>query len=255
MVFQGLILFNTLKQDILNDDTLNIKGVQIPNFFKRNELQFEFCHQFIELYQDFVLQTNGDFSYEKENFCISKDDVVFDCGANMGLFAAYAATKGAIVHCFEPCASTRQLLEETQKLYPNQIFIHPYAISNICGETEFCKTDNIGANHLSKYPVNPGNGILSKERVQTITLDEFVKQTGIIPTFIKMDVEGAELDAMQGALQTLKQYAPKCVVGAYHTYDMPNKIKMLIRNTLSGWEIVQKQDNLFLDKNSNEKKV
>ena len=255
MVFQGLILFNTLKQDILNDDTLNIKGVRIPNFFKHNELQFEFCHQFIELYQDFVLQTNGNFSYEKENFCISKDDVVFDCGANMGLFAAYAATKGAIVHCFEPCTSTRQLLEETQKLYPNQIFIHPYAISNICGETEFCKTDNIGANHLSKYSVNPGNGILSKERVQTITLDEFVKQTGIIPTFIKMDVEGAELDAMQGALQTLKQYTPKCVIGAYHTYDMPNKIKMLIRNTLSGWEIVQKQDNLFLDKNFNEKKV
>lgn len=255
MVFQGLILFNTLKQDILNDDTLNIKGVRIPNFFKHNELQFEFCHQFIELYQDFVLQTHGNFSYEKEDFHISKNDVVFDCGANMGLFAAYAATKGAVVHCFEPCASTRQLLEETQKLYPNQIFIHSYAISNICGETEFCETDNIGANHLSKYPVNPGNGILSKEKVQTITLDEFVKQTGIIPTFIKMDIEGAELDAMQGALQTLRQYTPKCVIGAYHTYDMPNKIKMLIRNTLSGWEIVQKQNNLFLDKNSNEKKV
>ena len=138
MVFQGLILFNTLKQDILNDEVLDIKGVKIPNFFKDNtDLQFEFCHQFIELYQDYVLQSKGYFSYEMENFEISENDIIFDCGANMGMFAAYAATKGAIVHCFEPCSSTRELLYKTQELYPNNIIIHPFAISNVSTEMEF----------------------------------------------------------------------------------------------------------------------
>lgn len=249
MVFQGLILFNTLKQDILNDEVLDIKGVKIPNFFKDNtDLQFEFCHQFIELYQDYVLQSKGYFSYEMENFKISENDIIFDCGANMGMFAAYAATKGAIVHCFEPCSSTRELLYKTQELYPNNIIIHPFAISNVSAEMEFIQTDNIGANHLSKHQVNLGNRILKKEKVQAITIDDFIAQYDIIPTMIKMDVEGAELDALQGAMKTLKQHSPKCVIGAYHTYDMPQKIKMLINNNLSNWQFVQKQDNLFLYK-------
>lgn len=252
MVFQALILFNTLHQDILNDEVLDIKGVKLPNFFKYNELQFEFCHQFIELYQDFVLQTNGNFSYETDDFHISQNDIIFDCGANMGLFAAFAASKGAIVHCFEPCSSTRLLLEQTQKLYPNQIIIHPYAISNKNDKAILCKTDNIGANHLKQYNVNLGNPILESEEINTITIDTFVNQSGIIPTLIKMDVEGAELEATQGALTTLKEYSPKCVIGAYHTPQAMGKIKMLINNNLANWQIVQKQENLFLYKKSNE---
>lgn len=248
MVFQALILFNTLRQDVLNDETLDIKGVKLPNFFKYNELQFEFCHQFVELYQDFILQVDGDFSYETENFHITQDDIILDCGANMGLFAAYAATKGATVHCFEPCTSTRLLLEQTQKLYPDKIHIHPYAITNKSGSMILCKTDNIGANHLERYSVNMGNNVIGNETVQTITIDDFLNQNGIVPTMIKMDVEGAEVDAIQGALHTLKTHSPKCVVGAYHTPQAMSKIKMIINNNLSGWKIVQKQDNLFLYK-------
>jgi hypothetical protein len=69
---------------------------------------------------------------------------------------------------------------------------------------------------------------------------------------IKMDVEGAEFDAMQGALKTLNSHSPKVVAGVYHTPNMANRIKMLINNTLSGWTVVQKQDNLFLYKKSKE---
>lgn len=253
MIFQALILFNTLKQDILNDSVLDIKGVKLPNFFKQNnELQFEFCHQFIELYQDYILQSNGYFSYEMEDFQISENDVILDCGANMGLFAAFAASRGATIHCFEPCESTRKLLEQTQKLYPNQIHIYSYAISNKNGKSVLLNVDNIGANHLSQYNVNMGNMVLNREEVPTVTIDSFIEQNGIIPTMIKMDVEGAEFDAIQGALETLKNHSPKVVAGVYHTPNMANRIKMLINNTLSGWTIVQKQDNLFLYKKSKE---
>lgn len=254
MVFQALILFNTLKQDVLNDDILDIKGVKLPNFFKYDDnLQFEFCHQFIELYQDYILQSNGYFSYETKDFQISADDVILDCGANMGLFAAFAASKGAIVHCFEPCNSTRALLELTQKLYPDKIIIHPYAVSNKSGTAILYQTDNIGANHLSQYDVNLGNQILQKEEIATITIDDFISQNNIIPTMIKMDVEGAEFEAIQGAMKTLREYSPKTVIGIYHTPNMVNRIKMLINNTLTGWtSIVEKQENLFLYKKSKE---
>lgn len=252
MVFQALILFNALQQNVLNDDVLDVKGVKLPNFFKNNDLQWEFCHQFVELYQNYVLQTDGKLSYEMDDFCISSDDIIFDCGANAGLFAAYAASKGAMVHCFEPCGSTRELLKQTQRLYPDNIIIYPYALSNKNGEATLCKTNNIGANHLNQYDVNLANEVLQTETVLTTTIDNFVEQNNIIPTFIKMDVEGAEFDAVQGALKTLQKYSPKMVVGAYHTSNMMTKIKMLINNTLSGWAIIQKQENLFLYKKSKE---
>lgn len=67
----------------------------------------------------------------------------------MGLFAAYAATKGAKVYCFELCSSTRELLKQTQLLYPEgQIIIVPKAVSNTNSIETFFKTDNIGANRL-----------------------------------------------------------------------------------------------------------
>lgn len=249
MVYRALTLFNTLKQDILNDDVIEIKGVKIPNFFKQDyNLQFEFCHQFIELYQDFILQPRGLFAYESEELSISNNDVVFDCGANMGLFAAYAASKGATVYCFEPCSSTRVLLEQTQHLYPHNIRIYPYAIGGCTDIATLYHTDNIGANHLSQYDVNKDNEIMGYERVPVITIDNFVADTGIVPTIIKMDIEGAEIDAIRGGIQTLNTHSPKCVIASYHFSDTEKHIRSIINTLSSKWKIEKKQDNLFLYK-------
>ena len=138
MIYRALTLFNLLNQDVLNQDVLVIKGVKIPNFFKKDaKLQWEFCHQFIELYEDWILNPKGYFAYENEQIKISQNDIVFDCGANMGMFAAYAATQGAKVYCFEPNEKARKLLTETQELYPNQITIIPKALSNENGKEIF----------------------------------------------------------------------------------------------------------------------
>lgn len=42
-----------------------------------------------------------------------------------------------------------------------------------------------------------------------ITIDDFVEQTGIVPTVITMDVEGSEGRVLRGAEQTLRKYKPK----------------------------------------------
>ena len=43
-----------------------------------------------------------------------------------------------------------------------------------------------------------------------------IKNTGLIPTFIKMDIEGYELKALIGAKESIRKYRPRLAVCVYH---------------------------------------
>ena len=48
--------------------------------------------------------------------------------------------------------------------------------------------------------------------VQTVSIDDFVSHTGLVPKLIKMDVEGAEFDALQGMARTLAVSRPHLIL-------------------------------------------
>ncbi|WP_179025118.1 FkbM family methyltransferase [Shewanella sp. Scap07] len=58
-------------------------------------------------------------------------------------------------------------------------------------------------------------------KVNAIDLDSYSKKMNITPTFIKLDVEGAELQVIEGAKNILKEHSPKLAFSAYHE---PNHI-------------------------------
>ena len=66
-------------------------------------------------------------------------------------------------------------------------------------------------------------------QIQTVALDSFVKEP---VTFIKMDIEGAELEALKGAAETIKTNRPKLAVSLYHKdedlIELPMFIKQLV---------------------------
>lgn len=70
----------------------------------------------------------------------------------------------------------------------------------------------------------------SKAEVNVDTIDNFAAATPI--SYIKMDVEGAELQALAGGKATLGQYSPKLFIAAYH-YDAD-----LFRIPLAIWQLV-----------------
>src|SRR6266542_785412 len=66
--------------------------------------------------------------------------------------------------------------------------------------------------------------------VQCATLDELLDDEA--PTFIKMDIEGSEIDALRGGAATIRRCSPKLAVSVYHRPDDLWKIPLLLKELL-----------------------
>lgn len=75
------------------------------------------------------------------------------------------------------------------------------------------------------------------EKVSTISIDDFVKNNGIKRVdFIKMDIEGAELSALKGTVNTLNTFRPKLAISIYHSLDDFIKIPEFIHSIDLGYK-------------------
>ena len=59
--------------------------------------------------------------------------------------------------------------------------------------------------------------LIHDSKVKVVSLDDYFKNTMI--SFIKSDIEGAEMDMLQGAEKIIRQYKPKCALSTYHCPD------------------------------------
>ena len=105
---------------------------------------------------------------------------------------------------------------------------------------ETLKFRNIG---ISSH-VNP-NG---EEIIEVISLDEYLKDENEPVTFIKMDIEGAELNALKGAEQTIKKYKPKLAISIYHKFEDIWEIPNLLLEFVSDYKFYIRHYSLtFVD--------
>jgi hypothetical protein len=63
--------------------------------------------------------------------------------------------------------------------------------------------------------IYPGGGLT----VKVVSLDSFCRARNIRPTMIKMDIEGAEMKALQGAQETIRECKPKLAICVYHKWE------------------------------------
>lgn len=136
--------------------------------------------------------------------------VIFDVGANIGTWTllAKALFPSAQIHAFEPLgAHARQYACRTQGL--SSISLHQIALGSECGRADLNVTNKSDASSL--LPLNKmvddhfGVRSESVESVRVSTLDRYCEEEGLPPPdLIKMDIQGYELHALQGACNAIK---------------------------------------------------
>lgn len=140
--------------------------------------------------------------YEAFHRAVTPGSTALDIGANLGaytiLLAQWVGPSGR-VHAFEPAPGAREGLLRHVALngVADRVVVHAEAVSLAPGVARFAATDSRGDNRLT--PDHAHAGI----EVRTTSVDAFCSAHGVVPGFIKVDVEGAELDLLRGARATI----------------------------------------------------
>lgn len=137
------------------------------------------------------------------------DSIVLDVGANKGDYSCLMATrlgKSSIIHCFEPSISHEESLHDLQDRYAGKIQYHPFGLSSNEGSKQLFK-DRDGSGLASFYDrdiAHYGLSLDQNEVVSITTLDRWFISSGIERiAFLKVDVEGHELEVFKGGAYVL----------------------------------------------------
>lgn len=107
------------------------------------------------------------------------------------------------IHAFEPDQSSIEKCKKSANS-SNRITIHNKGLWHENAILHFCS----GLGGSSRIDT------VGDVSVDVVSLDQYL--IDIIPTFIKLDIEGAELDALIGAKNLISKYKPKIAVCVYH---------------------------------------
>jgi FkbM family methyltransferase len=152
---------------------------------------------------------------------VKPGDIVWDVGANMGLFsfaAAVAAGPSGHVLAVEPDTDLAGLLRRSAAATGHApVEVLPAAVSDAQSVARFnIARRNRATSHLAGFGTNMAGGVRSSQLVPTVTLDWLAARFPA-PDVLKIDVEGAELAVLGGGSQVLaRSPAVICEVMAAH---------------------------------------
>jgi FkbM family methyltransferase len=169
---------------------------------------------------DFIIEQ---YAYKRGGVTVvqaNEGDTVIDCGACWGDTALYFAHKvGAAgkVYSFEFLPSNIQVFRRNVNLNPNfkdRITLVERAVWDKSNQTLNFREFGPGS-VVSAAPLENQTGSTT-----TIAIDDLVKQQKIRRVdYIKMDIEGAEPNALKGAMNTIKKHRPKLAIAIYHSLE------------------------------------
>lgn len=166
-----------------------------------------------------MIENNFDDYYDFDLLQCDENEVLVDLGAYTGDSAqSYIENYGKYkrIYCYE--ISQESITKMQQKLLPYENII----IRNVAVGAEK------GMMYLKKGVFESSNQVTDSGDipVSVVTLDEDIQE---VITLIKMDIEGSELAAIEGAVEHIRRDRPKLAVCTYHNnhhiWEIPRRLK------------------------------
>lgn len=165
--------------------------------------------------------------YDHPQAHVHQGDVVFDCGAHIGGFTRVALRAGArLVVAIEPeqanLVALRRNLEAEIKA--GKVRIVEKGVWDKIGRLSL-HVSQTGDSHSVVVPQNAQRD----EAIEVTTIDALaagMKLTRV--DFVKMDIEGAERNALRGARDVIRRFKPRLAISSYHLNGDPGAIASLI---------------------------
>lgn len=202
------------------------------NLFRNVKMRHNFHGLMIPLKLDDWIQEKLYFLDEYEgaemkaikNYLPNKG-VFLDLGGNIGLFSLFASTKigtGGKIIAFEPFSKNHKAFEENiNRNHIGNIRLEKLAIGEVKGELTLHYDDsenNLGM--VSSKPLEKG----IQETVPMINLDAYLAESHLAKIdLIKIDLEGHELPALKGMLETLKKFKPAILIEILNNQDQASE--------------------------------
>ena len=190
-----------------------------------------------------------------------------DVGAHKGEFLSYLLKlKHKKIYCFEPQKNIFQLLDKKFKNYnkvelynlglaeksSNKIFF----VNKLSMTSTFSKSKNTFFSKFKKFVLCSNNFFTDKYLVKTKKLDEILKNKNLKDAFLKVDVEGFELNVLKGAKNLVSKKTKFILVEKHffqlyenkttndvHLFLKKNNFKLIKKFT---FPLLHFQDNLYI---------
>jgi FkbM family methyltransferase len=161
-------------------------------------------------------------------------DVVLDCGANVGVFTAEALAAGArLVVAVEPVPRKVECLRRTfrEEISSQRVIL---CAKGVWHEEATLPMSVFRDSVLDSFVI--GDHIEDRAwrmDLPVTTIDSLVAELGLERVdFIKMDLEGADRNALRGAMMTLREHRPRMAIA---TEDLPDDYRVLPPLVQSAW--------------------
>ena len=156
-----------------------------------------------------------------EDYEPKRGDTVIDAGAFIGAYTIYAARRANKVVALEPSPLRVLLLYNISMNSLRNVTVLPYALANYNGYVDFF-FNTVGPTGSSLYSSNKNEEKLTKVPVSTLdSLIENLKLKKI--NILKMDIEGAECLAIEGAQNLLREGSIERIVLELHPWICPRE--------------------------------
>ncbi len=161
-----------------------------------------------------------------------KSDVIFDIGANTGIYSLIgkSVNPGARVYAFEPVKKVFEKLEKNRQLNNYDFAAFPKALSNCDGDAVIygMDVDYTCTSSLNK-DINGGENVV-ETKITVERLDTFIEATGLKKIdLMKIDVETHEPQVLEGMGKYLQEFNPAILIEILDD-EVGEKVESLVKN-------------------------